>query len=69
MLSIKELRKLKAEDLDKELKKARINLTKAEIVLKTGKDRKSHMAKELKRYCAQILTIKRELASAEPQES
>ena len=68
MLTIKELRKLKPEDLVKELKKAQLKLTQARIDLKTSQDKKSNLARDYKKYCAQILTIQNEAKEEAPTE-
>lgn len=60
MLTIKELQKLKPEELLKELKKAQLKLTRAKIELRANQDKKSHLAKDYKKYCAQIMTVKSE---------
>ncbi len=61
MLTIQELKKLGAEELQKEWERATSQLLKAELNLRTNQDKKSHIARDLKKYRAQIKTVQREL--------
>lgn len=68
MLTTKELRKLKPEDLEKELQKALVKKTQSSIELRSVQDKKSHSHKEWKKYCARILTVKNEGKEEEVKE-
>jgi len=57
MLTIQELKKLSGKELQKEWERATSQLLKAELNLRTNQDKKSHVARDLRRYRAQIKTI------------
>lgn len=60
MLIIQELKKLSEKELKKEWERATSQLLKAELNLRTNQDKKSHMARDLRKYRAQIKTIQRQ---------
>ncbi|EKD48363.1 MAG: hypothetical protein ACD_65C00001G0004 [uncultured bacterium] len=61
MLTIQELKKLEGKELQKEWERATSQLLKAELNLRTNQDKKSHVARDLRRYRAQIKTVQNNL--------
>lgn len=57
MLTLAELQNLNSKELQAELLKARRELLKITLLVKTRQDKKSHLIRGYKRYIAQILTI------------
>lgn len=56
MLTKEELQKVSPEDLGKELEKARVELTKKSLQVKTGQSKASHEIRKWKKYAARLLT-------------
>ncbi len=63
-LTTDELRKLSPEDLQIEIDKTRHNLNTVHISIRTGKEKATHKAQNLKRHVARTLTIQNEKARA-----
>lgn len=58
MLTVQELNKLTIKELDAELKKATQDLFKIRFEVKTGSSKANHEIRKLRKYRAQIKTIK-----------
>jgi len=68
MLTVQELNKLTVKELDTELKKATSDLFKVKFEVNTGSSKSSHEIRNLRKYRAQIKTIKNGLQSNEKAE-
>ena len=61
MLSLEELTKLSAKELDQELKQSTKDLFKIKFESNTGSSKATHTVRNLKKYRAQVKTIKRQI--------
>jgi ribosomal protein L29 len=58
MLTVQELNKLTVKELAEELKKATQNLFKIKFEVNTGSSKANHQIRNLRKYRAQIKTVK-----------
>lgn len=65
MLTVQELNKLTVKELDAELKKATQDLFKIKFEVNTGSAKANHEIKKLRKFRAQIKTIKNSLVANE----
>jgi len=65
MLSLEELKKLSLEELDLEFAKATKDLFKIRFEVNTGSSKANHQIRNLKKYRANIKTIRKEMESSE----
>lgn len=65
MLTVQELNKLTVKELVAELEKATQDLFKIKFEVKTGTSKANHEIRKLRKYRAQINTIKNSLESSE----
>lgn len=61
MLSIKELKNLSREELNEEFEKATKDLFKKRFEVNTGAGKAHHEVRNLRKYRARILTVKKQL--------
>lgn len=67
MLSIKELKNLSLDDLNEELLKSTKDLFKKRFEVNTGSSKSHHEIRNLRKYRAQILTVKKQFADEEKE--
>lgn len=65
MLSLEELKKLSLIELDQEFAKATKDLFKIRFEVNTGSSKANHTIRNLKKYRANIKTVKREMEMSE----
>lgn len=65
MLSLKELKNLSSQDLNDEILKTTKDLFKKRFDVNTGTSKANHEIRNLRKYRAQILTIKKQLEKDE----
>lgn len=65
MLKLDELKKMTDKELTEEFDKATKDLFKIKFEVSTGSSKANHQIGNLKKYRAQILTIKNQLSSSE----
>jgi ribosomal protein L29 len=65
MLSLKELKKLSLKELDQEFANATKDLFKIRFEVNTGSSKASNKIRDLRKYRAQIKTIKRDVEKSE----
>ncbi|MCD6109172.1 50S ribosomal protein L29 [bacterium] len=63
MLKLDELKKMRIQDLDEEFDKTTKELFKLKFEVNTGSEKGSHQIGNLKKYRAQILTVKNQLVA------
>ena len=69
MVTIKELRKMTAKDLEMELVKTRYKIGSTKFALKAGHKQASHELKDASKYVARILTLLKSVREKEMAES
>lgn len=58
MLTIEDLKKLSAKDLQAELIKSSTEVAQRKLRVRLGEDKQSHMITGIKKYIARIITLK-----------
>jgi ribosomal protein L29 len=56
MLTYEEIKKAKAEELQKEAQKTSTELTRVALLVRTGQSKANHEVKKMKKYRARLLT-------------
>ncbi|MFC1655563.1 50S ribosomal protein L29 [Patescibacteria group bacterium] len=65
MLSLEELKKLSLKELDQEFAKATKDLFKIRFEVNTGSSKASHQIRNLKKYRANIKTVRKDIEASE----